>query len=57
MVLAREERRLVTNDGAGFDYAKTAVNALRDRLRASAAIEVVANPVIAAPPPTSPRQK
>jgi hypothetical protein len=57
VVLAREERRLVINDGAGFDYAKTAVNVLRDRLRASAAIEAVANPVIPAPPPTPPRQR
>jgi hypothetical protein len=54
MVLARAERRMVTNDGAGFDYAKTAVNALRDRLRAGAVIEAVADPFIPAPPPTTP---
>ena len=37
------DRLLVTNDGAAFAYAKTAVNALRDRLRASAVIEAVAD--------------
>jgi hypothetical protein len=54
MVLAREDRRLVTDDGAGFDYARTAMNALRDRLRASAAIEAVTDPAM---PTSSPRPR
>ena len=60
VVLARAERSMVTNDGAGFDYARTAVNALRDRLRASAVIDAVADysaAIPAPPPPTPPRQK